>query len=168
MAYEMTMKPACASGGNTGYLRTALIDPPVAKILAAGGYTKQSFKEDIVKTARQTCYELAHQRAYGAVSGTPGTFEEELKALSASPAAEKGKLPPWYEKLPGWEEVKTMPSIDPGKFEILVCGDRDRNKTQTLSSIEVGRYATKEIKLPANWDALMEKLGYPPLKSCYL
>jgi hypothetical protein len=121
-----------------------------------------------VKIARQTCYELAHQRAYGNISGTPGTFEEELKKLLASPGAEKGKLPPWYEKLPGWEDVKTMASIDPDKFEILVCGDRDRNKTQTLSSIEVGRYSTREIKLPANWDVLMEKLGYPPLRSLHL
>ena len=48
---------------------------------------------------------------------------------------------------------------------ILVTGDADRNKVQSMPG---GSYVTIEIKLPANWDALMAKLGYRPLKEFFL
>jgi hypothetical protein len=46
-------------------------------------------------------------------------------------------------------------------LQILVCGDPNRNKAQTLAGGMGG--ATKEIRLPANWDELMKKAGYRPL-----
>ena len=70
------------------------------------------------------------------------------------------------EKIPGWEEIVTLPAVN--QIEILTCGDPFRNKSQTLCGIGGGTPPTKEIKLPANWDKLMADLGYPPLKSFYL
>jgi hypothetical protein len=52
-----------------------------------------------------------------------------------------------------------------GMTQILVTGDADRNKVQTMPG---GNSATIEIKLPANWDELLAKLGYQPLKEFFL
>jgi hypothetical protein len=79
--------------------------------------------------------------------------------------SEKGKLPPWYPKFPGWEEVATVPCVRVGETAILVCGDRSRNKTQTLPG---GPVVTKKIELPVKWNELMQKAGYRPLKEFLL
>ena len=164
MAYGITYKEGFASG-NIGSSRTELITPPVAGVLAGGGYTKKSLKEDLIKIARKVTYEWAFSKVQGSFGRVYPSFDEELAKCLAEPAAEKGKLPPWYPKFPGWEEIQTTPSIQAGNIEIIVCGDTSRNKAQTLAG---GGLMTKEIKLPANWDAMMEELGYPPLKSFYL
>jgi hypothetical protein len=48
---------------------------------------------------------------------------------------------------------------------ILVTGDADRNKVQTIPG---GHSATIEINLPAQWDELMAKRGYRPLNEFFL
>jgi hypothetical protein len=141
----------------------------VARVLANGGYTKQSLKEDLIQTARIGAYEYNWHRVYGSFGKVYSSFEDTLAEFLASPAAEKGKLPPWYPQFAGWEDFVTTPSIQPGKIEILVCGDPSRNKTQTMGGPGASNPPpTIEIKLPANWDALMEELGYPPLQNFYL
>jgi hypothetical protein len=133
IAREMTYKEGLASG-SLGSARTELITPPVAKVLADGGYTKKSLKEDLVKTARIGAFEYNWHRVYGSFGRVYPPFEKTLAEFLASPAAEKGRLPPWYPEFPGWEEFVTTPSLQAGKVEILVCGDRSRNKTQTMAS----------------------------------
>jgi hypothetical protein len=168
IAREITYKEGFASG-SIGSNRTELLTPPVARVLASGGYTKKSLKEDLIQTARIGAYEYNWHRVYGSFGKVYPSFEETLAEFLASPAAEKGKLPPWYPKFPGWEEFVTTPSIQPGKIEILVCGDPSRNKTQTMGGPGASSPPpTKEIKLPAKWDALMEEAGYLPLKSFHL
>jgi hypothetical protein len=168
IAREMTYKEGLASG-SLGSARTELITPPVAKVLADGGYTKKSLKEDLVKTARIGAFEYNWHRVYGSFGRVYPPFEKTLAEFLASPAAEKGRLPPWYPEFPGWEEFVTTPSLQAGKVEILVCGDRSRNKTQTMAGPGASSPPpTREIRLPANWDALMKKLGYPPLRNFYL
>ena len=73
--------------------------------------------------------------------------------------------PPWMEKVPGQDKIYTIPVMKMGLTPILVTGDADRNKVQTLPG---GNSATIEIKLPANWDALMTELGYQPLNQFFL
>ena len=148
-----------------GGYKVCLITPPVVEVLARG-YTKQGLKEDLLKISRGTAFESAYNAAYGFPPGTPPKFEEALERVLKSKTAEKGKLPPWMEKIPGWEEIVTVPAAS--QIEILVCGDPFRNKSQTLCGIGGAPPPTKEIKLPANWDKLMASLGYPPLKSFYL
>jgi len=48
-----------------------------------------------------------------------------------------------------------------GATTFLITGDASRNKVQTMPG---GGFSTVVIDLPANWDALMEGLGYPALK----
>jgi hypothetical protein len=55
-----------------------------------------------------------------------------------------------------------MPSISRDGIRILVAGDPSRNKAQVLAG-GTGK-SVRQIKLPANWDELMEKAGYRPLK----
>jgi hypothetical protein len=168
IAREITYKEGFASG-SIGSHRTELLTPSVATVLAKGGYSKQSFKDDLVQTARISAYEYNWHRVYGSFGKVYPSFEGTLAEFLAGPAAEKGKLPPWYQKFPGWEEFVTTPSIQPGKIEILVCGDPSRNKTQTMGGPGASSPPpTCEIKLPAKWDRLMEELGNLPLEKFYL
>ncbi len=164
MAYGITYCEGFASGSIRS-TRYVLVEPGVATVLATGGYTKKSLIEDLIKTARKVTYEWAFSKVHGSFGRAYPPFEEELARCLAEPDTEKGKLPPWYPRFPGWEEIQTTPSIGADNIVIIVCGDPSRNKVQTLAG---GGLMTKEIKLPANWDALMKKLGYPPLESFYL
>jgi hypothetical protein len=128
---------------------------------AAGGYSKDSLKADLIKTARKVTHEWAFSKVYGSFGRIFGPFEEELAKRLAEPAAEKGKLPPRYPRFPGWEQIQTTPTVREGNIEIIVCGDPSRNKVQTLAG---GGITSREIRLPANWDALMAQAGYRPLK----
>jgi len=165
IAREMTYKEYFASG-QIGAQRIELISPPVAKVLSAGYKTKQSLIGDLIKTARKTTFETAFSKLYGSFGPVYGTFDEILKDLLGSPDAEKGKLPVWYGRFPGWEEIVTTPCINEERLpEILLCGDANRNKTQTLPG---GSVSTREVELPAKWDKMMSDLGYPALSDCFI
>ena len=165
IAYDLTHKEQFAAGW-IGSRRTLLITPTTAQVLAEGGYTKESLKADLAKTARVVTYEWAFSKVHGSYGTIYGPFEEELAKTLAEPQAEKGKLPPWLPRFPGWEEIQTTPVVEnPNDLEILVLGDPSRNKVQTLSA---NGYSTKQIRLPKNWDELMKKAGYRPLSEFLL
>ena len=166
IAYDLTHKEQFAAGWN-GSKRTLLITPTTAQVLAEGGYpSKDSLKADLAKNARIVTYEWAFSKVYGSFGTIYPPFEEELANTMAEPRAEKGKLPPWYPRFPGWEEIKTTPSVaNPRDLEILVLGDPSRNKVQIFSA---GGYNTIQIKLPGNWDELMKTAGYRPLSEFLL
>ena len=69
-------------------------------------------------------------------------------------------VPPWFPKLPGVEQIDTVPVMRLGMSPILVAGDSVRNKVQCMPG---GGYATVEIELPDNWDALLAERGYRSL-----
>jgi hypothetical protein len=161
MAYGVTRGEMFASG-MIDSRRYLLVTPGVAELLADGGYTKRSLIDDLTRGARRITYEWTFSKVYGSFGLVLGSFEEELARSMKAPGAEKGKLPPWYPRFPGWEEIVTTPAATRGKLQIIVCGDPNRNKVQTLAG-GMGA-AVKEIRLPANWDELMEKSGYRPLR----
>ncbi len=163
MAYGITKTEAFASG-ITGSRRYVLIAPGVAKILAEGGYTKQSLRQDLMKTGRKITYEAVFSKVYGSFGSVYSSFDAELQKALKNKNTQKGMLPPWYPKLPGWENIETSPAIR--EVEFIVCGDPARNKVQTLAGGP--GTAIKEIKLPAKWDELMAKAGYRPLKDFFL
>lgn len=161
LAYGITYNEAFASG-IINSPRTLLIAPSTAEVLAKGGYTKKKLIEDLVDTARKSTYEWSFSKVYGSYGRIFGSFDREVERDLRDRRAAKGKLPPWYPRTPGWEEIKTMPSISRNGIRILVCGDPSRNKAQVLAG-GTGK-SVKQVKLPANWDELMEKTGYRPLK----
>jgi hypothetical protein len=164
LAYEITHKE-CFASGNIRSARTELMTPTVAKLLAKGGYSKKSLREDLIKNARKVTHEWAFSKVNGSFGRVYPSFEEELGKCLVEPEVEKGRLPPWYPRFPGWDEIETTASLQADKIEFLICGDPSRNKAQTMAG---GGLVTKEIKLPANWDTLMQKKSYRPLKSFYL
>lgn len=164
MAYGITGTEALASGFTGQSRRFVLIEPGVAKILAEGGYKKRSLRQDLIKTGRKTTHEAVFSQVYGSFGRVSGSFDAELARARRSGRSEKGKLPPWYPRFPGWEEIETVPAIN--AVEFIVCGDPSRNKVQVLAGGP--GTAIKEIKLPANWDQLMEDAGYRPLQEFFL
>jgi hypothetical protein len=161
LAYGITYNEAFATG-MIDSPRTLLITPGTAEVLAKGGYTKQKLIDELVETARKPTYEWTFSKVYGSYGRIFRSFEAEVERDLNDRRAAKGKLPPWYPRTPGWEEIKTIPSIARNGIRILVCGDPSRNKAQVLAGA-TGK-AVKQVKLPANWDELMEKAGYRPLK----
>jgi hypothetical protein len=166
VAREMTHKEIFGSGVIGWSHRTELISPPVARLLATVYKTKQSLIADLIKNSRIPAFELAFSQVYGSFGKVKGTFEETLSGLLAGPDSEKGKLPPWYGRFPGWEEIETVHCVEEGKTVVLVCGDPSRNKSQALPG--ASGVSTREIELPKNWDKLVAKLGYPALEDCYI
>ena len=165
IAYDLTKKEQFAAGWN-GSRRTILIAPTTAQVLAEGGYTKDSLKTDLANTARTVTYEWAWSKVHGSYGAIYPPFEQELAKTMAEPRAEKGKLPPWFPRFPGWEEIKTTPVVaSPNDLNILVLGDPSRNKVQILSA---NGFNTMEIRLPKNWDELMKVAGYRPLREFVL
>lgn len=165
MAYGVTRGEMFASG-MIDSRRYLLLTPGVAEVLATGGYTKRALIEDLRSNARRITHEWVFSKVYGSFGRVLGSFEDELARSMRAPGAEKGKLPQWYPSFPGWEEIVTTPSVTRGRLQIIVCGDPNRNKVQTLAG-GMGA-AIEEIRLPANWDQLMEALGYRPLSEFFI
>ena len=163
MAYGMVNTEAFASGFS-GSRRYVLIEPGVAKILAEGGYTKQRLRQDLMKTGRKITHEAVFSQVYGSFGPVYGSFEAEFQKALKNKNTQKGMLPPWYPRFPGWEAIETSPAIR--QVEFIICGDPARNKVQTLAGGPGA--ASREIKLPAKWDELMTKAGYRPLKEFFL
>jgi hypothetical protein len=165
IAYDLVHKEQFAAGW-LGSKRVLMITPTTAQVLAEGGYTKESLKKDLAATARIVTYEWAWSKVNGSYGAIYPPFEQELVTTMADSQAEKGKLPPWYPRFPGWEDIKTTPVVkNPSDLEILVVGDPSRNKVQTLTA---NGYGHKQIRLPKNWDELMKAAGYRPLQEFIL
>jgi hypothetical protein len=154
LAYGVTHCESFASG-MIDSRRYLMITPPVAELLAAGGYSKRSLVDGIARIARRPTYEWTFSKVHGSYGRVLGSFEEELAKAMREPGAAKGLLPPWFPRVFGWEEIMTTPAVSRGRLQIIVCGDPNRNKAQTLAGGMGG--VTKEIKLPANWDELTQR-----------
>ncbi len=158
MAYGATRGEMFASGmiDSRKYL---LVTPGVAEVLAAGGYTKRGLIEDLRTNSRRITYEWVFSKVYGSFGRVLGSFEDELARSMRAPGAEKGKLPPWYPRLPGWEEIVTTPAVTRGRLQIIVCGDPNRNKVQTLAG-GMGA-AIEEIRLAGKLGSAHGRVGIP-------
>lgn len=169
MAWDAVEKGQFATGsGPRLTARTMLITEYVARDLARSYPTKEKLEEALVATARRPAYE----RAYANYWANPGsafperyTVDMHVKKIIREEGGALTPPPPWLAKVPGQENIHTIPVMKLGMTSILVTGDPDRNKVQTMPG---GNSATIEIKLPANWDDLMAKLGYRPMKDFFL
>lgn len=170
IAWDVVEKQQFATGSGTAItFRTIMITEYVARDLARAYPTKEKLEEALIATARRPAYE----RAYANYWANPGSafdpakypFEKHFKKIIRDEKAELTELPPWFPKVPGLEKMYTVPVMKKAMNPILVTGDPDRNKVQTMPG---GSYATLTIELPANWDELMAELGYRPLKEFFL
>jgi hypothetical protein len=119
-----------------------LITAPVAQVLAEGGYSKADVAQYVFEHTRYTIRDIELILKHGFCCGET----ETIKGL-----VEQGMIPPAWAKLGPDDTVPAL--IYPHVINIVVCGDRTRNKTQALHAAYV-KPVTKEIKLPKNWSAL--------------
>lgn len=128
------------------HIMTVLITPPVARVLADGGYSKQDVKKYIFENSRVSISHLDLILKHGFAGGDSETIRGLIEKKIGIPE-EWGDLGP----------NDTVPAlIYPNVINIAVCGDRSRNKTMALHAAYI-QPVTKEIKLPANWDNLPKK-----------
>ena len=123
LALELTKKPCLArlaERGPKGFrnMVSILIAPPVAKSLAAAGYTKQQICQYIYENARVTYRELEFVLKYG-----------HSEAFTIPDAVERGIYPKEYLVGPD-DLVRILPS--PDMIHIMVCGDPNRNRVMVL------------------------------------
>jgi hypothetical protein len=170
MAWDVVEKGQFATGSGPKLTpRTILITEYVARDLAQQYKSKLALEKSLVATARRP----AHERAYSNYWANPGssfdparyTVEMHMNRVIRNENGALTDPPAWFPKLPGVEKIYTVPVMQPGQTAILVTGDADRNKVQTMPG---GTPATIEIKLPSNWDTLMAEQGYLPLSEFYL
>jgi hypothetical protein len=169
MAWDAVEKGQFATGSGPRLPdRTILVTEYVARDLARSYPTKDKLEEALIATARRP----AHERAYANYWANPGsafparyTMDMHVKKIIRNEGGALTAPPPWMAKVSGHEKIYTVPVMMAGTTAILVTGDADRNKVQTMPG---GRSVTIEIKLPANWDELMAELGYRPLHEFFL
>jgi hypothetical protein len=170
IAWDVVEKGQFATGSGPKLTpRTILITEYVARDLARGYKSKLDLEKALVATARRPAYE----RAFSNYWANPGssfdpsryTVDMHMRRVIRSENGELTDPAPWFPKVPGMEKIYTVPAMQAGVTPILVTGDPDRNKVQTMPG---GSHVTNEVKLPANWDVLMANLGYRPLKEFFL
>jgi hypothetical protein len=123
LSIEVTKKPCLGrlvERGANGFqnMITFLIAPPVAKALAAAGFTKQKIREYVYEHARVPYRELEFLIEYG-----------HSEAYKIPDMVERGLLPREYLVKPD-ELVRVLPN--PDVINIVVCGDPDRNRLMVL------------------------------------
>ncbi len=168
IAWDITERGQFALGSGRQFTnRTVLMTEPVAAILAQ----KYTSTEDLDKTLMTVARRPAKERAFANYYANPGSKkdggEHTLREYSAhirkAEHAAMTPTPPWYDS--GAQQISTVPTMQPGATAYLITGDAARNKVQIMPG---GGSATVQIELPKNWDQLMERLGYEPLKSFYM
>ena len=123
LSLELTKKPCLArlaERGPNGFrnMITILIAPPVAKSLAAAGYSKQKIREYLFEHARVSYAELEFVLKYG-----------HSEAFTIPDAVERGIYPEDY--VGGKDKMlRVLPSAD--VINIVVCGDPNRNRVMVL------------------------------------
>ena len=145
--------------------RTFLLTPDVVRDLAAKYASKDVFEDALVEAARIPL----GARVFANYWGNPGSslqtrgvsIEQYASRIARNEGARATRTPPWLAWT-GWNALETVPAMQKGNSAILVTGDPSRNKELCLPG---GKTATVKIRLPKNWDALMEERGYAPLSS---
>ncbi|MBI4191016.1 MAG: hypothetical protein HY525_10820 [Betaproteobacteria bacterium] len=145
MCRDAVRKPALAlfsERGLTGFVTDMvfLLAPPVAKVLAEAGYSKDDIRQYVYENAKvpRSYMEWELKYAMAEVHG----IEEKIRL---------GTFPKSYDVGPD-DMIQIMPG--PEYIDIVVCGDPGRNRIKTLDS-GYTRLTTREVKLPSNWDSLL-------------
>lgn len=162
LAWDITERSQFALGSGKQYTcRTVLITEPVARNLAQRYAAPEELEADLIETARRPL----HERVFANYYANPGSAPDRKHPirnyrghLARTEDAQRTASPVWYDTQE--ERMETIPTMKKGMTAFLITGDPSRNKVQTMPG---GGYATVEIRLPGNWDALATALGYRPL-----
>ena len=122
-----------------------LITAPVAQALAKGGYTKQDVQKYIFEHSQLPISHIDLILKYGFCCGETETVKGLVK---------QDMIPAEWAQLGPDDMVPAL--IYPHVVNVAVCGDRTRNKSMALHAAYI-KPVTREIKLPAKWQALPRK-----------
>ncbi len=121
------------------------LSPLVASIIAEAGYSKTDIRQYIYDNAKIPAYE----------------FDEQLAGLwpdfTVNKAVEQGKLPESFRLTE--DPARMLPILHaPDELLIVVSGSATRNRNFIVSQCgNQGLAVSKEIKLPPNWEQLLNK-----------
>lgn len=168
LAWDISERCQFALGSGRQYtFRTILMTEPVAGILAQRFKSPEALEHILITESRRPLKERAFANYYANPGSRKDGGEHNLRQYTAhigkTEEAEMTKVPAWYDS--DASEMKTVPTMKRGMTAFLITGDSARNKVQTMPG---GGYASVKIELPGNWDALMQELGYEPLKNYYI
>lgn len=171
IAFDITEKQQNGLGNtNPQVYRTLFITEFVARDLAKEYKTKSDLENALIESARRPL-NLRTWALYWANTGSQQfnrrTFDAELNMLRKDEKEQVAltPTPDWYKPWIKEEKIETIACMNKGETAILVTGDANRNKIQTMPG---GGFVTTEIKLPENWNALVAPLGYEPIENFYL
>jgi hypothetical protein len=149
------------SAGQQGSPRlvfTIFLTPGVARVFAENGYSRKDAQAAVWKHARYTVAEVDFESYYGAHEGMRETHRDFLaKGKLPEGRIEKGKLPPWFPRVPEGEDATIPVAPGPKQLPIFVCGDPTRNKSMTFYTM-YNTLVTTPMKLPKNWDGMNKHL----------
>ncbi|MFH1652137.1 MAG: hypothetical protein ABID87_08590, partial [Chloroflexota bacterium] len=117
---------------------SVLIPPPIARVLKESGLSKKQVAEQIFRNSEVTVREINER------------LQAERLTLNSFADVEHS-IPKSFDAAP---EVKIPAVVSPEILHVVVCGSRERNRTLLLFSFYTNP-ATREIKLPADWEKLM-------------
>ena len=121
---------------------TLLLSPPVAKSLAAAGYSKQDVKRHLYEHTRMSLREFDWISRYTSISG-----------IAARERVDEGVFPPEFAGAPD-DRVRILSS--PDVLHIVVCGDPHRNRVMVMEGGHT-QPTTKPVRLPPNWAELLKQ-----------
>jgi hypothetical protein len=141
LALECTKKPCLArlaERGAKGFrdMITLMLAPPVAKSLAAAGYSKQDIRDYVYEHARVPYRELEFLLKYG-----------HSEAFTIPDAVARGIYPEEYLKEKPDGMVRVVPN--PEVINVVVCGDPNRNRVMVLWGGYVNP-VTRKMQFPGN------------------
>ena len=168
MAWDISERCQFALGSGKQFTnRVVLMTEPVANILKDGYSTIGSLEDALIENSRRSAYERAFANYYanagGRKDGGQHSFNQYLSHTIRTEGGKETRTPIWYDT--DAPSMTTIPTMEKGSTAFLITGDASRNKVQTMPG---GGFSTVTIELPATWDSLMAKKGYPSLKDMYL
>ena len=119
---------------------TLLLSPPVARSLAAAGYSKQDVKQHLFENTRMSLREFDWIARFTSISG-----------IMARERIEEGVFP---EEFAGAPDDMVRILSGPDILHIVVCGDPHRNRLMVMEGGHT-QPTTKAIALPRNWEQLL-------------
>lgn len=126
-----------------------LLSPIIAETIAAGGWSKQRFKEELFMHARMTAFEFERMLRDWTQKPTWNLQEEHAA----------GRIPQVFHESD--DPQRLVPIVwRPEDFQVVVTGDLGRNSIYVFAHNGVlGFPVGKEIHLPKNWKTLRGNKG---------
>ncbi len=123
---------------------TLLLSPPVARSLAAAGYSKEDVKRHLYENTLMSLREFDWISRFTSISG-----------ITARERVDEGVFPSEFAGAPD-DQVRILSS--PGILHIVVCGDPHRNRLMVMEGGHT-EPTTKPVVLPKGWERLLKESG---------